>query len=263
MQDNDLYKASVVNSKLNIPLKKPTTDNLKDYYPNFSLIKSLYLEGTNYINPSSPSRSVLWFEDMGRGKFRQYNSAPESTISRCHFDDLAWESGVLKYSVTSDSCPSQGSCVPRPTCLDQNPPCRLTPPMEPLKWCSSEKTVFSPPITFIPDSWNGSKWLRSGVSRVSHYKNGKVVCKGTNYWKGEVVGKEIVDGKSVIHWRTTQTTRWNNFGECARWEPTRWEENYWLGELDGGKGVIRSQGGNLDVSEDTWDITFSKWAELP
>src|SRR5579862_1562395 len=75
--------------------------SLDSYYPNTSRQASYLLDGQNVAQPSAPSRSVFWFTNLGGGTFRQYNWAPYQT---CHFDQLQWVGGVLRYQITRDQC---------------------------------------------------------------------------------------------------------------------------------------------------------------
>jgi hypothetical protein len=210
-----------------------TSYDLRSYYPNPTLaFGGFYLEGFNYTT-GTPQRSVLWFEDLGRGTFRQYNSAP---FDRCHYDQLTWQSTRLVYSVTHHEC--------------EGP---------------KHDTIYSPPITFIPRSWNGRAWRTTGRSNVTQQLDGVTVCTGVNTWEARVLGVvEVTPGRQGIHWRTTQTTKWNT-GSCAPWT-TRWQEDYVL--VTGMRGdavgpaLIRSFGGNLDGGFN-WDVWVDRWQGLP
>ncbi len=197
--------------------------NLKKYYPNPALAyNGEHLEGFNYEH-TPPSRSVLWFEEFNKGRFRQYNSAPGE---RCHYDALRWRK-VLKYSGTHDSCGA-----------------------------ITYDTIYSPAIVFIPKRWNGDHWIRNGVSSVTQKENGVTVCTGTNTWRADLFGYvEVTPGVQGIHWRSTQSTVWDT-GNCA---DTEWQEDYFMiDSLPGGKGLKRSVGGNKSGSF-RWDVWFDRW----
>ena len=210
-----------------------TSYDLRSYYPNPTLAYGgYYLEGFNYTT-GTPQRSVLWFEDLGRGTFRQYNSAP---FDRCHYDQLTWQSTRLVYSVTHHEC--------------EGP---------------KHDTIYSPPITFIPRTWNGRAWRTTGRSNVTQQLDGVTVCTGVNTWEARVIGLvEVTPGRQGIHWRTTQTTKWNT-GSCAPWT-TRWQEDYVL--VTGMRGdavgpaLIRSFGGNHDRGYNR-DVWVDHWQRLP
>jgi hypothetical protein len=222
--------------------------DLKSYYPNPSLFKNYYLEGKNYVNPQSPSRSVLWFEPQDQWSFKLYNSAPGDANSRCHYDLLSWwDDGFLRYAKTHDECPGH---VPN-------------------------EIVYDSPIIFLPRFWNNSSipWFYNGQSNAKFYQNGVKKCEGTNSYKAEIVGLEqIAPNEQGIHWRTTQTTNWtsgNVPGGCSAGSTTHWQEDYWFTNSlpvqngNSTKALKRSKGGNLDIKTDSWDIWFDTWQNLP
>ncbi len=200
--------------------------DLKSYYPNPSVaFEDQFLDGYNY-EQSPPGRSVLWFEDLGRGKWRQYNSLPGET---CHYDQFKWRK-VLRYQTTSHSCDGQ-----------------------------LEVTNYSPGIVLIPKKWNGNYWTRSGTSNATHSIDGNIVCTGTNEWTAEVLGwVQITPTEQAIHFRTIQHSEWDT-GSCAT---TDWQEDYYLVDNlrgSGEQGLRRSVGGNASGSF-RWDVWFDSWS---
>src|SRR5581483_10835943 len=129
---------------------------LSSYYPNTNRYQSAYyLEGLNYEGPNAPARSVLWFKSFANGMFHQYNYAPYTT---CHWDQLQWTGGYLKYKETNDQCSPNNNQV-----------------------------ILDAPIVFMPANWSdGNAWSYSGNSSETHYDHGKVVCTGTNKWKSKI-----------------------------------------------------------------------------
>lgn len=209
----------------------PATD-LRAYYPNELVNQDRYLEGWNYVT-GAPQWAVLWFETMNNGAFKQYNSAPEDVQARCHWDLLQW-SAKLTYSQTHHECGGRNA-----------------------------DTLFSPAITIMPKSWNGKPWTASGLSKTTQRENGVVVATGTNTWRADVLGWEVISpGLSAIHVRSSQTTTW------ANGSVTRWQEDYYLATVPtvgGGtaKAMKRHVGGNLDIASDRWDVWFDRWETLP
>ncbi len=221
--------------------------DLKSYYPNTDFFKNYYLEGKNYINSQSPTRSVLWFEQQDQWTFKMYNSAPEDVNKKCHYDQLSWwDDGFLRYVKTHDECPGQ---IPN-------------------------EIVYDPPIIFLPRTWDSSTpWSFSGQSNAKYYQNGVVVCEGTNSYKAEIIGLEqIAPNEQGIHWKTTQNTSWASGsvpGGCSAGYTTQWQEDYWLTDIlptqnsGAAKALKRSNGGNKGVASDSWDIWFDSWKLLP
>jgi len=219
-------------------------EDLRSYYPNKSLVRDgMYLEGFNYVSGKA-ERSVLWFELGRRGRFKQYNSAPDSPTAECHYDQMRWRKGVLRYSMTHDSCESV-----------------------------ERETEFSPGIVLMPRRWTpGTVWSRSGTSDVTHREDGQVVCRGVNEWEATVLGwEEIAPGVEGIHVRSIQSTRWTDGQSstgCSAGFTTDWQEDYYLiPELpvrggDTAKAFKRSVGGNLN-GNGRWDVWFDSWSQMP
>lgn len=233
VQHRQVFFSKAYSSKISA---KKVVD-LKSYYPNGAMISSYYL------NQTSP-RQVLWFEKQDQWSFRVYNSAPEDLNSRCHWDLLSWwDDNTLRYSQTHNEC--AGSI--------------------------QTDTIYDPPIIFLPSLWDENQnWSLSYKAKIVQKENGVTVCTGTNNYTASIVGWEnISPGVRALHWRSQQQTTWDNFGKCADWAPTRWQEDYWLEDslpVEGGKtakGLKRSKGGNLDVPSDSWNIWFDMWKKLP
>lgn len=218
--------------------------DLRDYYPNRDMVDDeMYLEGYNYISGVA-QRSVLWFEEGRRGRFKQYNSAPDDPKSTCHYDELRWRS-VLRYHVTMDSCGEV-----------------------------ERMTEYSPGITLMPRDWeDGDSWRARGTSDVTHREDGDIVCRGETSWRADVLGwEEIAPGVFGIHVKSQQTTEWtegHSPSGCSAGFTTRWQEDYYLMPdlpVAGGgtaNAFKRSLGGNLDVGAGSWDVWFDYWAPLP
>lgn len=259
----------LLNPFISVKASAATVD-LSQYYPNKPVASTQYLEGFNYkFNPKL--RSVLWFEQVTNSSrvdgFRMYNSGPEDPNSRCNFDALNWtydttrkssSPAMLRYTQTRNSCSVS-----------------LTKPVTDI--------VYSPGVSFIPRFWNdAAPWSITGSSTAT-YKEGTTTsslttkCVGTNRWKAEIIGREIIDaptGLSAIHWRSTQTTTWTSgsgstYSGCQPGAVTRWQEDYYLVDnlptSTGGvaKGLKRSFGGNLDSNFPNWDVWMDKWQPRP
>jgi hypothetical protein len=247
------------------------TIDLMPYYPNAQMISTHYLEGYNY-SFSPARRSVLWFEKAGNqtsrvDNFRLYNSGPEDPQRRCNYDQLSWNftstnkatgNAALRYTQTRNTCNISA-----------------TKPVTDI--------TYSPGIAFLPRYWNDAKpWVSTGSSKAT-YKEGATTgslvtkCTGTNTYKAEILGREVIDiptGLSAIHWRTTQTTAWTSgpgstYSGCRPGTVTNWQEDYYLIDtlptVNGTpkKGLKRSVGGNKDVSFPNWDVWLDKWQPLP
>lgn len=221
---------------------------LSGYYPNSGRYKSgYYLEGKNYANPQTPSRSVLWFQAQNDGSFRQYNSAPYDT---CHWDQLSWKTGTLVYSKTHDQCGS-----------------------------NNNDTVYSPGVKFMPNSWTaGQNWSVNGSSATTYYNHGVVACQGINTWNSKVIGwEQISPGVQGLHIQNNQSTAWTKGSDpsgCAAGYTTKWQENFYLiaglpvqGLTSGDYGLKREVGGNIDSYNSTgkwdYDVWFDSWNKLP
>jgi hypothetical protein len=247
------------------------TVDLLGYYPNPSMLRTHYLEGFNYsFRPAR--RSVMWFEKAGTqtsriDSYRLYNSGPEDAQSRCNFDQLSWNytntnkttaPATLRYTQTRNTCNLSAT----------KPATDIT---------------YSPGIQFLPRFWTDtSTWSVSGSSKAT-YKEGTSAatlttkCVGTNTYKAEIIGREVIDpptGLTAIHWRTTQTTKWTSgsgstYSGCRVGATTNWQEDYYLIDalpVAGGgtqKAVKRSIGGNKDITYPNWDVWFDRWQPLP
>lgn len=227
-----LAAALLLTAAIVVPAQAATPTDLRSYYPNEQRVGAhQYLEGWNYVT-GTPQRAVLWFETLNNGVFKQYNSAPEDAAGRCHWDLLKWGT-ALTYSQTHNDC---GAVV--------------------------ADTLFSPAITLMPQSWNGKPWTAKGTSITTQRENGVVVATGTNIWRADVLGWEVISpGLSAIHVRSSQTTVW------ANGSVTRWQEDYYLATVPtvgGGtaKAMKRHVGGNLDIASDRWDVWFDRWETL-
>lgn len=220
--------------------------DLKAHYPNVEMVRSgHYLEGYNYIS-GEPRRSVLWFEEMSRGRFRQYNWGPEDPRGDCHYDQFRWRRQTMQYQRTVDDC-----------------------------FGVRQEVRFRPAIKVMPRSWTpGETWVEVGTSDVTFTEDGVVTCRGTMDWRGEILGYvDVAPGVQGIHIRTTQTTTWTegrSDAGCAAGFVTPWEENYYLipdmpvlGTDQTAPAFKRSIGGNLAGGPDRWDVWFDVWAPLP
>ncbi len=207
--------------------------DLEDRYPNMAMVEEgFYLEGFNYISGTA-QRSVLWFEDLGSGVWRQYNSGPESATSRCHYDEFEWDK-KLTYFSTVHSCDGVTAI-----------------------------TLYPEGIDLMPRRWReGREWNRSGVTSVVHTVNGVITGTGFNYWQAHIDADqvEIHPGVFAVHVRTNQRTEWDN-GFV-----TLWQEDYYLVDdlpIDGGDtapAFKRSVGGN-STGIGNWDVWFDRWKE--
>lgn len=220
--------------------------DLKSHYPNLELVRAgHYLEGNNYISGEA-RRSVLWFEELSRNRFRQYNWGPEDARADCHFDQFRWQRQTMRYQRTVDDCFGVRQVV-----------------------------KFKPAIRVMPRYWApGETWTDNGVSEVTFTEDGVVTCRGTMAWRADVLGyTEVAPGVQGIHIRSTQTTAWTEGSSdagCAAGFVTPWEENYYLipdmpiwGDDGTTSGFKRSVGGNLAGGPDRWDVWFDAWTPLP
>jgi hypothetical protein len=232
-------------SKVNV--RAAETTDLSQYYPDMSTSGAYYLEGPNYRRPSSPTDAVLWFEVQDNASFKQYNSGPASSTSRCHWDQLRWSSKLLTYSETRDQCQGVDNDI-----------------------------VYSPAIAYMPKDWDGQPWSLSGSSNAVYHDRGSLVCQGTSQWLAEVVRDFITPGAPAIHVRATITTSWSwgtDPSGCGAGSTTHWQEDYYLrlvpiaGSTLAAPALTRTVGGNLDTFNRTgvwdWDIWFDHWQQLP
>jgi hypothetical protein len=232
--------------------------DLKQYYPNPTLYKNYYLEGTNFDSAagSIESRSVLWFENMGGENFRRYNIAPEDSTRRCGWDALSWAGDNLTYSQTHEGCGGNNKDV-----------------------------IYSDPIKFLPRYWDDNDtedWVYQGSTPVTTTKlDGSKGCEGVNRYTATVHAGylDMGDGFRAIHWTTEQHTDWaegDDFPWCVADSNTPWQEDYYMVEaipvegytgITTAKGLRRTVGGNLGKYQETnhhdWDVYFAKWVKLP
>jgi len=239
--------------------------DLQTYYPNTSIYKTQYLEGTSNLNSSQGFRQVLWFEWQDQGTYKMYNSAPGAAhygsgpnTSRCNYDVLSWWNIngdiTLRYSKTHNECSGV-----------------------------VKETIYDPPIIFLPGSYNTAKpWSLDYSSTAKHYIDGKLSCVGVNNYKAQIHGQQTEkipnsnNFEKNLHWSTTQKTTWNPGtyeinSLCSSGGVTNWKENYVLSDnisINGqlgksNKGLRRTYGGNADGVHDQWDITFNSWNVLP
>ena len=82
--------------------------DLYSSYPNAQLFSGYFLRGVNQYgsatSTSGPQRTSLWFQPVGNGAFRQFNTMP---YRDCHWDLLRWQpgkNGRLVYLETQADC---------------------------------------------------------------------------------------------------------------------------------------------------------------
>lgn len=222
-------------------------NSLASYYPDTPrYLAGYYLEGVNYEGANAPSRSVLWFKNETNGYFKQYDYAPYGS---CHWDQLQWSGGYLKYTETNDQCGG------------------------------NDNQVVLSPIIFMPASWaSGNSWRDTGKSNETHYDHGRVVCRGSNSWNSKVLGWEQIDSNTkAIHTQTNEFTTWTygsaKYG-CVVGQTQWWQENFYLtpslkiaGTNSYEGGLKRSMGGNANNYKATghwdWNVWFTYWNKLP
>jgi hypothetical protein len=213
---------------------------LDGFYPDAARAQAgFYLAGEN-VAGTSPSPSVLWFTLSGSGTFRQYNWSPFVT---CHWDQLQWTAGLLRYQSTHDQCGT-----------------------------AEDEIDYSPGVAFLPQSWTpGVPWAVSGSSAAIYIDHDRVVCQGINRWTSDEVSAGQVDV-----FQDMQTIAWTSGADpsgCAAGSVTRWYENFTIAALpvDGSAGtagaLVREVGGDIDrfVATGQWDydVRFSAWKQLP
>ncbi len=240
--------------------------DLQASYPNDARVRrGYYLNGTNNYDPlynpndpNSSNRSVLSFELLTGGRFRQYNIVPMDAKPHCHYDQLKWDSGGLGYEETVNQC----SAV-------------------------DNRIEFEPAIGFMPSKWSvGQQWEKTGVSQTSYFEAGKLVCRGLNRWRSTVVGEEVMPGgRRALHSQTVESQTL----EAVVGAPASiacpigqkvsfgWQENFYFGKaipvLSSGDnisgsdtGMVRSMGGNLNYLQQTghfeWDARFNSWRPI-
>jgi hypothetical protein len=224
--------------------------------------QGFYLEGDNPYDPNpdgDPSaipRSVLWFDDLGDGRFRQHNTDPASgSDGSCHMDDHAWSTGprgVLLYLGTTDRCG----------------------PIE-------TRIEFFPALRFMPRVWNtGQQWEDDGLSETSYFEGGVLVCLGLNRWHSEIVGLERGPNGPLVHVQVNESQTLEPVpgapSSAACPQEFDWEENFYLNQKlpvknsDGitvayAPGVSRSTGGDPHFENENghpmWDVRFSGWQQ--
>jgi hypothetical protein len=238
--------------------------NLYNAYPNFDMVEDgYYLEGLNPFDPnydsasSAPARSVLWFEDLGGGRFRQYNTDPAGgPAKRCHWDEHKWSdepAGKLIYLGTADRC-------------------------EP----NDNKITFRPGLRFMPKVWKeGQAWSDEGTAQTAYFESGILVCRGINRWRSEVSGVERSPNGPLLHVQVNEVQTLEpakgapGSDACPEGRQTRfnWQENFYFSKKlpvkDAVRGtvpqpaLVRSSGGNPDYQKKTghpeWDVRFNRW----
>jgi hypothetical protein len=240
----------------------PSVYRLFDAYPNFDMVEDgYYLEGVNPYDPNydstsgAPARSVLWFEDLGDGRFRQYNTDPTGgPEKRCHWDEHKWEdgpAGKLTYLGTADRCQP-----------------------------NDNKITFRPGLRFMPKAWKeGQEWSDEGLAQTAYFESGVLVCRGINRWRSEVSGVEKGASGPVLHVQINETQSLEKVKgapdskACPPGKQTRfnWQENFFFAKQLPVKdplrttspGLVRSSGGNPDFQKKTghpeWDVRFNSW----
>jgi hypothetical protein len=244
-------------------LKSPAVFDLSLAYPNFGMLgQGFYLEGVNPYdpnldtNPATLSRSVLWFEDLGNGRFRQYNTDPVGDSDKyCHSDDHAWSTGrrsVLLYLGTADRCGG-----------------------------TDTRSEFFPALRFMPKVWiNGQEWEADGLSQTNYFEAGVWVCQGLNRWHSKIVGLEMGPNGPLVHVQINESQTLERVPGApeskACPQEFSWQENFYLGQKlpvknpDGttvghAPGVFRSTGGDPQFERvnghPMWDVRFSGWQQ--
>lgn len=228
---------------------KSVTD-FSRFYPNTGMYKTNFLNGNNYVG-NTPSWAVLWFGDIkSNGDYKMYNSNPAGSDARCNWDQFRWTVSSLQYSRTRNTCNTDTDIR------------------------------YSPAIAYLPRSWNGKAFKKSGTSGATYYESGRLKCVGTNKWIAEIFANpvELSAGVNATHVRSSQTTTWTSgVGStktgCKPGETSRYQENlYFVTDLpiydsqNVALGLKRSVGGSLDFYAQRgwdWDIWFDNWKKLP
>ncbi|HZQ57127.1 MAG TPA: hypothetical protein VFA84_03780 [Acidimicrobiales bacterium] len=214
---------------------------LDAYYPDTTQVRAgFFLAGLNVAGPSSQP-SDFWFADVGGGAFRQYNWAP---FQSCHWDQLQWTGGVLRYDATHDGCGT-----------------------------ADGEVDYLPGVAYMPRRWvPGSAWSATGTSVATYTDHGKVACRGINHWSS----RAVASSPSLYRFETTQTILWT-FGSdpsgCRAGGVTRWYDSFTLaplriaGSSATNGALVGEVGGNLDAfrARERWDydVRFATWDHLP
>lgn len=214
--------------------QEPPVD-FTDLYPGTD--GTTYLTGTNYaVVP--PSSAVLWMDIADRGWWYLFNSNPASESASCHWDRFRWHD-ELRYYQTHHSCGDSLTSV-----------------------------IYPGGVVYLPATWVGGPWTRSGSTPAWYFVDGDLVCIGTLEWTAEVLGVvELAPGVDAVWTRTTQTTTWTDgpgdpVTGCAPGATARYQDHhFWTDRL------ARSVGGNLDRHDAghgwDWDVWFDGWAPMP
>ena len=243
------------------PRAAATAYDLFSSYPNAHLFPGYFLRGVNGYGSatSGPVRTSLWFQPVGSGAFKQFNTTP---YRECHWDLLRWQpgkSGQLVYLETRAECFSDHTDI-----------------------------AFRPGIAYMPRTWTqGERWSTSGVSSTVFSDDGVVVCSGTNSWRSRVVGlTRMPNGEPAVHTQTNETQVLSpvpgapSSSACPAGEVTSfgWQENFYVGRglivrgqdgtpVGSGPGLLRSTGGSTDetraVGHPQWNSVFSTWLAKP
>ncbi len=221
------------------------------FYPNTGMYKTKYLNGNNYVTTPA-SWAVLWFGDIkSTGQYKMYNSNPAGSDARCNWDQFAWTRTSLQYSRTRNTCGTTNSDI-----------------------------QYSPAIAYLPRTWDGKAFKKSGTSVATYFESGRLKCAGTNSWIAEISADpvELSSGVMATHVRSTQTTSWSSgpgskTTGCKPGEKSRYQENLYFvtdlpiyGSQNVAPGLKRSVGGSLDFYAQRgwdWDIWFDNWKQLP
>ncbi len=237
--------------------------DLYSSYPNAQLFSGYFLRGVNQYgsatSTSGPQRTSLWFQPVGNGAFRQFNTMP---YRDCHWDLLRWQpgkNGRLVYLETQADCYSDHTDI-----------------------------TFRPGIAFMPKTWRRrERWSDRGVSNTVFSDDGVAVCSGTNTWRSRVVGlSRMQNGEIAVHTQTNETQQFTavagapSSSSCPPGRVTSfgWQENFFVGRGltvrrgDGtssgsGTGLLRSMGGTWaatnGVGHPQWDSVFASWLAMP
>jgi hypothetical protein len=214
---------------------------LDSFYPDPARVASgFFLSGANVAGPT-PTTSDFWFAELGGGVFRQYNWAPPQS---CHWDQLQWAGGVLRYDATHDGCGT-----------------------------ANNEVDYRPGVVYMPEQWApGSTWSSTGTSVAAYTDRGAVTCRGVNHW----ASRAVASGPNLYRFETTQTISWTSGSDrsgCKAGTVTRWFDSFDLGALVvtgltvSDAALVREVGGNLDDTRTAghwdYDVRFAAWDRLP
>lgn len=238
-----------------------TVYDLYAAYPDSQLLGGYFLRGVNEYGSGTagPERTSLWFQPVGNGTFKQFDTTP---YRECHWDLLRWQAGKdgsLVYLETQAECYADHTGI-----------------------------AFSPGIAFMPKTWTrGERWSDTGISYTVFSEDGVVVCTGTNSWRSRVVGlARVPNGETAVHTQTNETQLLSpvagapSSSACPAGEVTSfdWQENFYVGggltvrgpdgsPAGSAAGLFRSRGGNTAetraVAHPQWDSVFASWLAKP